>query len=211
MRRQSPHAQRRSRVLDDDEIRKVWLAAETGGTYGALVRMLLLTAQRRDKVLTMAWTDLLENRAVWKISTESPREKPHGGLLKLPPQARDILAGLPVFDRNPFVFAGLKGYINGHSKAKARLDADAGVTGWTLHDLRRTARTLMSRAGVVPDTAERTLGHALPGIRGNYDWYGYVDEKADALARLAALIDSIVHQSPAVVVPLESKRSRRSR
>ena len=77
-----------------------------------------------------------------------------------------------------------------------------GVTGWTLHDLRRTSRSLLSRAGVRPDIAERVLGHAVGGVEGIYDRHRYDDEKADALARLAAPIERIVNPPAGNVVPL---------
>lgn len=70
---------------------------------------------------------------------------------------------------------------------------------WTIHDLRRTARSLMSRAGVLSEHAERVMGHAIGGVEGVYDRHSYFDEKADVLARLAALIDSIVHPRANVV------------
>lgn len=86
----------------------------------------------------------------------------------------------------------------GKSKAKKALHAamteasDAPVANWTVHDLRRTARSLMSRAGVRPDVSERVLGHAIPGVEGVYDRYSYDPEKADALAKLAELVTRIV-------------------
>ncbi len=91
------------------------------------------------------------------------------------------------------------------SKAKRQLDAAAKVDGWTLHDCRRTARSLMARAGVRPDIAERVLGHAIGGVEGVYDRHSYRDEKADALARLAALIDGIVNPRENVV-PMTSEQ-----
>jgi integrase len=200
MRRQSPHAQQRSRVLDDDEIRRIWVACETLGTYGALIQMLMLTAQRLDKVLTMAWADI-DASGVWRIPTASKREKPHGGELKLPQSARDLLAAMSVLEGNPFVFAGRgQGHSNGHSKNKARLDKVSGVTGWVVHDIRRSARTLMSRAGVDAEVAERTLGHVQGGVAAVYDRHRYESEKAAALAKLAALIARIVHKDSARVV-----------
>jgi integrase len=209
MRRQSPYEQQRSRVLDDDEIRRVWTACGELETYGAFVRILLLATQRFDKVLTMQWADI-DADGVWTIPTVSKREKPHGGSLKLPQLARDLLAALPVFEGNPFVFAGRgQGHINSHSKNKARLDQASGVTGWVPHDLRRTARSLLARAGIRPDIAERTLGHVQPGVAAIYDRHRYLDEKADALRRLAALIAQIVNPRPADVVPLKPRsRSR---
>jgi integrase len=70
---------------------------------------------------------------------------------------------------------------------------------WTLHDLRRTPRSLMSRAGVRPDISERVLGHAITGVEGIYDRHRYDAEKADALHKLAALVDSIVRPRKNVV------------
>ena len=70
---------------------------------------------------------------------------------------------------------------------------------WTLHDLRRTARSLMSRAGVLADIAERVLGHVIPGVRGVYDRHEYAAEKRDALERLAGLVELILNPAPNVV------------
>ena len=74
---------------------------------------------------------------------------------------------------------------------------------WVLHDLRRTARSLLSRAGILPHIAEQVLGHAIRGVEGTYDRHPYADEKADALNRLAGLVERIA--SPIDnVVPLRS-------
>ena len=89
MRRQSPHAQARTRTLTDDEIRAIWRAAETDGTFGALIRIALLTAQRREKVRTMRWDDI-SDAGEWTIS-RAPREKDTGGVLVLPDVAREII------------------------------------------------------------------------------------------------------------------------
>jgi integrase len=78
-------------------------------------------------------------------------------------------------------------------RAKAKLDAASGISGFTLHDLRRTGRSLMSRAGVNADHAERVLGHVISGVAGVYDRHTYFDEKASALAKLAALIETIIN------------------
>ena len=81
-----------------------------------------------------------------------------------------IIAAQPRFTSNPHVFAGIgPGATNNFGRCKKSLDEAAGVTGWTLHDLRRTARSLISRAGVRTDIAERVLGHAIPGVGGIYD------------------------------------------
>ena len=191
----------RDRILSDDEIRAVWKAAEANGTYGALIRFLLLTAQRLDKVLTMRWADISPMKwpsntpPVWTINT-AVREKGNAGAVQLPAAALAILETLPRFADNDFVFAGRGGgHIVMGGRVKRAFDAKlpVGTPGWTLHDLRRTARSLMSRAGVSSDHAERVMGHAIAGVEGIYDRHKYMDEKSTALAKLAALIDSIIN------------------
>ena len=208
MRRQSPHAQARTRTLTDDEIRAIWRAAETDGTFGALIRIALLTAQRREKVRTMRWDDI-SDAGEWTIS-RAPREKETGGVLVLPDVAREIIHAQPRLGDNPYVFAGRgDGPYNGFGKSKARLDGKLpeGTAGWTVHDLRRSARQLMSRAGVSSEHAERVMGHRISGVAGVYDRHSYRDEKADALRKLATLIDSIVsHEN---VLPLAKRAKRR--
>jgi integrase len=86
-----------------------------------------------------------------------------------------------------------------------RDDPKAKLAHWTFHDLRRTARSLMSRAGVRPDIAERVLGHAIPGVEGVYDRHSYDDEKEQALEALALLVERIVTQPGANVVPMQPR------
>jgi integrase len=186
----------RSRILDDEEIRLVWKACDEVGTFGALVKLLLLTAQRKDKVVNMRRQDIIDG--VWTIPW-TKREKHNAGKLKLPQMALDIIAAQPVIDSNPFVLPGGRyrdsiPQFNSFSFRKAELDRrlPAKMPGWTLHDLRRTARSLMSKAGVSRDHAERTLGHVIGGVEGVYDRYAYFDEKTDALLRLATLIETII-------------------
>ena len=189
MRRSNSKARARARILEDDELRVLWAAAETNGVFGAFVRVALLTGQRREKIVGMRWQDIVDGE--WRIPA-SDREKNTAVSLVLPQTALDIIAAQPRFAGNPFVFAGIGGgHIGGVSKRKAAFDKQTGVVGWTIHDLRRTARSLMSRADVRPDIAERVLGHAIKGVEGVYDRHSYREEKAHALRQLAGLIDNI--------------------
>src|SRR5262249_43041069 len=86
---------------------------------------------------------------------------------------------------------------------KQCIDKASGVSGWGLHDLRRTARSLMSRAGVSSDYAERALGHVMPNIRGIYDRHAYHAEKHHAFEALAAQIDQILNPPTDKVIPLK--------
>jgi integrase len=207
MRRQNPHAHARARILDDDEIRAIWKQAEANGVFGAVIRMCLLTAQRRAKVGAMRWSDLSID-GEWAIPAEA-REKGNAGSLMLPEVAITVIRTQPRVGDNPFVFAGRgDGPFNGYSKAKRAFDAKlpANMPPWVIHDLRRSARSLMSRAGVRPDIAERVLGHAIAGVEGVYDRHSYRDEKRDALARLATLIDTIVNRRENVVAMTKPRK-----
>jgi integrase len=197
----------RSSILDDDELRRVWKLAEENGQYGTILRLLLLTGQRREKIAAMRWQDIDED-GVWTIPTD-PREKNNAGTLVLPQAAIDILNAQPRMGNNPFVFASRAGsHVNGFSKAKKAFDAGLGdMPPWTLHDLRRTASSLMARAGVRPDHAEQTLGHTIKGVAGVYNRHEYREEKAQALRMLATLIDEIVSgQTDRRVVKMRATR-----
>ena len=192
MRRSDPKTEERDRILDDSEIRRLWAATENG-TFGGLVRTLLLTGQRLEKGRTLRFDDISDD-GIWTIRTAA-REKPNAGSLKLPQLALDIIRSQPRFASNPHVFAG-RGQASafaGLDEAKSNLDEASNIHGWVLHDLRRTARSLMSRAGVPSEHAERVLGHVIRGVEGTYDRHPYTDEKAAALQKLAGLVELIVH------------------
>jgi integrase len=123
-------------------------------------------------------------------------------VLRLPPLAMKIVKAQPRMAGNPYVFPGRSGPLAGYSDRHAAFKALCGVDGFSLHDLRRTARSLMARAGVSSEHAERVLGHAIAGVEGIYDRHHYRDETADALKRLARLIEKIVNDEPDNVVPL---------
>jgi integrase len=187
----------RTRILDDAELRMIWKQAEANGQFGAIIRLLLLTGQRREKVATIKWADVA--KGVWTIAT-AEREKGNAGALALPTQALAIINAQPHIGNNPHVFAGRGLGCFDVSQSKPPFDAKLPkMPRWTLHDLRRTARSLMSRAGVRPDISERVLGHAITGVEGIYDRHRYDAEKADALRKLAALVDSIVRPRKNVV------------
>ena len=94
---------KRTRTLNDDEIKSLWKAADGSGTFGNLLKVSLLTAQRREKVATMKWDDIADG--VWTIPTEK-RERLNAGSLKLPQVALTSSTSYPA--GNPYVFAAGK-------------------------------------------------------------------------------------------------------
>jgi integrase len=207
MKRSGSHVARaRKRILSDDEIRTLWKACERVGTFGAFVKVALLTGQRRAKVATMRWSDI-EN-GVWTIAAEA-REKVNAGELKLPKLALEIIEAQARHKDNTFVFAGRgKKAFNSFSDGKEALNAEAAIQPWVIHDLRRTARSLMARAGVRSDIAERALGHVIAGVEGVYDRHAYQEEKGAALAAVAALIERILKGGDDNVVPIKKVKAK---
>ena len=191
--------QARDRVLSDDEIRAVWKATDPTSllhpAFTAYIRFLLLTAARRTEAAELRWGEIAEG--VWTLP--AARNKVGQELIRpLSGAAQAIVDGQPrvgefVFSRN-----GRTALAN-FTKPKAKLDAASGTSGWTLHDIRRTSRSLLSRAGVPSDHAERCLGHVIGGVRGTYDRHEYYEEKRLAFEALAALIGRIVDPQPNVV------------
>jgi integrase len=198
MGRIKPKKRKRERVLNDDELRAVWKTAESRGAdpFATLVRFLLLTAARRSEGAGLSWEEI--DDAGWTLPAR--RNKVKLDLVRpLSAAARKLLEERPRIAGCPYVFTYGKKPLATFSQSKEEFDEACGVTRWTLHDLRRTARTLMSRAGVNPDHAERCLGHVMPGIRDNYDRHEFYEEKRHAFEALAAQIERIVNPSPNIV------------
>jgi integrase len=189
--------------------------------FAPALRAILMTAQRPGEVLGMRWHELEgdDDKAVWRIP--SSRSKTHRE--QVVPLSKAALAHIraqprighgPVFTTNgtapfsgdsklkPAVDLAMRTWIESNLPADAlrTLQAKHGdvLPRWTPHDLRRTARSLMSRAGIRPDIAERVLGHARPTIEETYDVHEYEAEKRDALEKLATLVAEIVANETAM-------------
>jgi Arm DNA-binding domain/Phage integrase family len=221
--RTKPLERARTRILADDEIMdlraaldaiaeiaksKKWLAP-----YPRFVWASLLTGQRRTEVSRMShdeisgdlWT-LPASRNKVKVDHEVPMTDEVRALIgergKLGPFAFSKNGG-----KSPFTtFGKAKGVLDAEiAKVRAARSAPP-MEPWRHHDLRRTARSLLSRAQVPVDHAELVLGHLPPEIRRRYDRHAYRDEKRAALDRLAALVERIIHPPAGNVAHLDKKR-----
>jgi integrase len=160
---------------------------------------------------------------IWTIPAERYKAK-RPNFVPLSKAVLAVIAAQPKHDDCDYVFPSrAKTPYSGFSKSKAKLDkavfaaikkqAKKGakvepMPNWTLHDLRRTAKTLMARAGVRPDISERVLGHVIAGVEGTYDRHSYADEKRDALETLAAMIERILNPLPSNVQSLHERHAR---
>ena len=222
MARVKPKERARTRILSDDEIRILWPVLDEAGTFGALAKTLLLTAQRRDEVAHMQHNEI-GREGIWAIPAERYKTK-RPNFVPLSKAALAVIAAQPKHEDCNYVFPSrAKTPYSGFGKSKAKLDkavfavmkkqARKGakvepIPNWTLHDLRRTAKTLMVRAGVRPDISERVLGHVIAGVEGTYDRHSYADEKRDALEKLAEMIERILNPLPSNVQSLDERRAR---
>jgi integrase len=201
---------RGTRILDDDEIRKLWAATADNTPFSALVRFLLLTSARRNEAAAMKRDEVVDG--VWTLPASRSKTKTEI-IRPLSKAALAVLDGLPHIDGCPYPLSsnGIRP-IASFSGPKAKLDEASGVTGWRLHDLRRTARSLLSRCkDVSVDHAERVHGHALPGIRATYDRHTYADEIRYAVEALSRMIETITNPPEGEIADMAAERSKRRR
>ena len=200
MARTSTKERARSRILTDDEIRAIWNNKEPGA-FPALVRFLLLTGARRAEAARMTWDEI--DGGNWTLPDS--RNKTKQDLIR-PLSAAAIAVIEGQRSHCPFIFSKGEKAISTFGRDKPLFDAAVGVSNWRVHDLRRTARSLLSRAGIVADIGERCLGHALPGVRGTYDRHSYLPEMTRAYDALAALIERIANPPKGNVTPLRKNK-----
>jgi integrase len=186
----------RDRVLSDDELARVIAAArQIGGPYGGIVELLALTGQRREEVARCTWDEIDMARQTWKLSSARTKNaKAHE--VYLSDQAMAVLS--PAKKSNEFVFSR-SGTVpfQDFSLAKRELDQLSGVTGWRLHDLRRTCVSGMARLGVAPHVADKILNHqngAISGVAAVYQRHDFLAERKQALKVWGAHVARITTQ-----------------
>ena len=209
-RRTSAAERARSRVLNDSELQRAWLTAEKLKTpVASFMQFTLLTATRRSESAGLRRTELSDDGKIWIIPAERYKSK-RDPLIPLSKAAQRIVAAQPHIGDFVFSTTGRRP-LTDFAKHKRAFDEACGVRGWVIHDLRRTARTLLSRAGVPVDIAERCLGHVMGGVRGVYDRHAYQDEKRAAFEELAAQVERVVQPTTKVANLGEARAKRRAR
>jgi integrase len=177
----------RDRVLNDDELRAVWDAAlQEGYPYSHLIRLLILTGQRRSELGDGEWGEIDLDKREWIIpASRMKMKKKH--LVPLSDDAVAIIRDLPRFRSGEHLFSTTHGIrpVDGFSNAKLRFDKLTGQFDkpWVFHDLRRTVRTNLSRwtfdngRKIDEEVRERMVAHAQSTIKKTYDLWEYADEK----------------------------------
>ena len=167
-----------------------------GFPFGRIAQLLILTAQRRDEVAGMKWSELDLDRARWIIGKERAKNsKTH--IVHLSPQAIALLSKISRQDDVDIVFTTTgRSAVSGFSKAKAALDARSDVSDWRLHDLRRTAATFMADdLGIAPVVVDRILNHVAGSVRGVaaiYQRGEYLTDREAALGAWGEFVECLV-------------------
>lgn len=195
----------RERVLNESEIAAVWESAGAAAyPFGAIVRLLLLTAQRRGEVAEMRWAELNLDKALWVIpAARTKSNRTH--TVPLSALAMTTIASIPrIDDTHVFPAETGEGTFQGFSKAKHRLDRACAVMNWTLHDLRRSAATHIAGLGAPPHVVERLLNHTsgtFGGVAGVYNRFSYLDEMRAAVESWAKKIQALVERTQSLNAP----------
>ncbi len=191
--------QKRTRVLNDDEIRLLWEA--TGAIaypFGNLFRLLLLTGQRLGEVKSMRWSELDMDKALWTIPSEDTKSDRGDHVVPLNRLAVEIINEMHQIDGSDLLFptsSNPNRAVSGFSKAKARCDEMVGLKDWRLHDLRRTCATGMQDIGVPPHIIGAVLNHSPQSIMGVTSVYAtgdMVDERREALDAWGDKLQSVI-------------------
>jgi integrase len=183
----------RDRVLTDQELAGVILGARLmPHPYGGIVELLALTGQRREEVTQLRRHELDEKARTWSIpGSRTKNKKAH--IVHLSERAWDVIARAPEGD---LVFGTSRGKrFQAFAKGKRALDKRCGITGWRLHDLRRTIVSGMARLGVAPHVADKILNHqagTISGVAAVYQRHDFLAERKEALDRWGAHVEQII-------------------
>jgi integrase len=196
----------RERVLSNEELTQVWRAAGDD-SYGTIVKLLILTGQRREEIGQLRWSEIDFAGRVIRLPPERVKNgRPHDVPLSDPAIA--LLRTMPqLAGRDPVFGSGANG-LGAYSIPKKALDARAGtMPPWVLHDLRRSTATHMAEIGVQPHIVEAVLNHVSghkAGVAGIYNRAAYEREKRQALDLWSEHVMAAVEDRKAVVLPLRS-------
>jgi integrase len=191
----------RDRVLTDPELAQVILAARMIGEPNAgIVEFLALTGQRREEVARSTWDEFDLGPRVWTLpKTRTKNAKQHA--VYLSDQSIVVLKRMEKWGPLVFSVHGTKPF-QSFAVAKRELDERSRVTGWRLHDLRRTCVSGMARLGIAPHVADKILNHqsgTISGVAAVYQRHDFLAERKAALERWSAhvaeiLVDASIHR-----------------
>jgi len=203
----------RSRNLKREELVKLFKAMRTTPSLGRenelAFKILLATCVRKSELVKARWSEFDLKNAIWRLPPE--RTKTDLGIeIPLAPSVVEWLEELKVFaagsdwllPKRRIAKKSDRTHISPDTLNVALKRVNHGLNHFTIHDLRRTARSRLAELGVSKEVAERALNHKLQGIEGVYDHHDYFNERKDALTRWANLLAAIDEEKDYNVVPI---------
>jgi integrase len=204
----------RDRALSDDELKRLLEAcAIVGWPFGPIVKLLILTAQRRLEVAGLEWSEIDFATKTWTI----PKHKAKNGRaheVQLSAAAVELLESLPRVSARLVFTTTSSTVVSGFSHGKRRLNAEMAKLGdkslvppWTIHDLRRTAATGMAGLRIAPHVVDKILNHVsgkISGVAAVYNRFEYSDERRAALEAWGRYVENLINPAPTNVVMLHA-------
>ncbi|MEQ1537778.1 MAG: integrase family protein [Sphingorhabdus sp.] len=207
-----PAVKARDRWLSDQELARIWEhAPKTHHCFGPIVRLLIVTGQRREEVSSLSWEELEQLERMWTLPGDRAKngEPNRVPLNELAVAVLDAVAGKSTWPRRGKVFStstggGFTGYHKGKEKLDRMVAEDGGdpIAPWRLHDLRRTLATGFQRLGVRFEVTEAVLNHvggSRAGVAGIYQRHDWKAEKREALDLWNNHVVSILAKADGVI------------
>ena len=189
----------REQILTDDELINVWTACDSlPQLWKTYFRMLIASGQRRSEVAGMHWNEINLDLHIWTLPAIRTKNR-HQHVVPLSPLMMTVLREAPGTSR--FVFPSpidRKTHVHSFGRSTDALRKMAKVSGFRLHDLRRTAASIMGKIEVAPHVIEAILNHKsgiISGISAIYNKYGYEREKNVGLCRYGEYVDALIQKS----------------
>jgi integrase len=209
-------AETRDRVLSEEELAEVWHTLKDD-EYGAILKLLMLTGQRREEIGGLCWSEVDSDKGFIALpASRTKNRRPHE--IPISPTAREIIENVPQRAGRDLIFGSGQGGFSGWSNAKEALDERIlsarkavepkakPMPAWRLHDVRRSVSTHMAELGIAPHVVEAILNHVSghkAGVAGIYNRSNYASEKTVALTRWADHLQAAVAGRQSNVVSLK--------
>ncbi|EGI4905641.1 tyrosine-type recombinase/integrase [Salmonella enterica subsp. enterica serovar Lanka] len=209
----------RERTLSPEEVGIFFRALDDVGAMGTMkmaIKLVLLTMVRKNEFISATWSEIDFTKWTWTIPVDRMKAG-RAHVIYLPKQAQDLLVGLQMCAggseylvpgrynfRKPLSNAALNSLID--RTVEAINKDDEKIHGFTVHDLRRTASTLLHEAGYPSDWIEKALAHEQNGVRAVYNKAEYARQRAYMLQQWADMVDAWINGEHTDLVPFSPSK-----
>lgn len=209
----------RERTLTPEEIGLFFRTLDAIGAMGTMkmaLKLVLITMVRKGEFTNATWDEIDFKKWTWTIPSDRMKGS-RAHVIYLPKQAQDILVGLQMCAggseylvpgrynfRKPLSNAALNSLID--RTVKIINEDGEHIQGFTVHDMRRTASTLLHEAGYPSDWIEKALAHEQKGVRAVYNKAEYARQRAYMLQQWADMIDSWIDGEHTDLIPFSPSK-----